>query len=115
MRLGSVPRPAGPQPQQTPAARAATTMSFGKNIRMFGSKSRGRLILPETRDERAGRSPRGRPRRAPAPIDQYESALRTSPPAMVPRPYQVTGLTVFLQKWTLPSANRALTPPGWLL
>ncbi len=36
----------------------------------------------------------------------------TSPLAQVPSARQVTTLIEFLTKWTLPSANRALTPPG---
>src|SRR5262249_2559964 len=47
--------------------------------------------------------------------DQYESELITSPPAIVPSARQVTPLTEFLAKCTLPSANRAFTPPLWKL
>src|SRR5262245_29031428 len=39
----------------------------------------------------------------------------TSPLARVPRAIQVMGLIESFMNFTLPSANRALTPPGWLL
>src|SRR5262245_45623584 len=44
--------------------------------------------------------------------DQYESEESTSPPPTVPSERQVWKLIEFLIEWTLPSANRALTPPG---
>ena len=39
---------------------------------------------------------------------QYESDERTSPPWMVFRPIQMTGLMVFLMKWTEPSPKPAI-------
>lgn len=43
---------------------------------------------------------------------QYESALMTSPPAIVPSALQVIGLIVFLMNRTEPSQNEVFTPPG---
>src|SRR5262245_1695237 len=44
--------------------------------------------------------------------DQKESALMTSPLALVPSAYQVSGLTESLMNLTLPSPIVTLTPPG---
>lgn len=45
--------------------------------------------------------------------NQYESALMTSPPPIVPRARQVTKLMVSLMNRTEPSAKTVFTPPGW--
>ena len=50
-----------------------------------------------------------------AAVDQYESALTTSPPDIEPRATQVGRLTEFLKNRTEPSASKELTPPGWRL
>src|SRR4051812_4917794 len=39
----------------------------------------------------------------------------TSPPPRVPRDHHVELLMLFFRNRTLPSTNRAFTPPGWLL
>ena len=44
---------------------------------------------------------------------QYASELTTSPTLRVPRAHHVCGAIEFLMKWTEPSANAQLTPPGW--
>ena len=46
-------------------------------------------------------------------LAQNASAETTSPPATVPMARQARHWMAFLMKWTLPSANRVLTPPGW--
>ena len=67
-------------------------------------------------DERDG-SALGRAREA-RPRDRavsIRSELMTSPRLRLPRAHQVFGATVFLMKWTEPSAKATFTPPGWLL
>ena len=46
-------------------------------------------------------------------LDQYWSALRISPPARVTRVAINWTEATSLRKWTEPSTNRALAPPGW--
>src|SRR5580700_11359928 len=46
-------------------------------------------------------------------LDQRASALITSPPARVPRAFQVVRFTLDLTNRTEPSSNSRLTPPGW--
>ena len=43
---------------------------------------------------------------------QYESALKSSLPFLVPSPHQLWRLTEFLMNRTEPSAKPTLTPPG---
>ena len=45
-------------------------------------------------------------------VDQYESALITSPPPRVPSATKLERLTVLLMNRTEPSARQRLTPPG---
>ena len=55
----------------------------------------------------------GRSRLAGKSDDQYWSALRISPPARVTRLAINWTDATSLMKWTEPSTNRALAPPGW--
>ena len=45
--------------------------------------------------------------------DQNASALTTSPPARVPRAFQIERLILLLMNRTEPSMSRTFTPPGW--
>ena len=57
---------------------------------------------------------RDRPESAlPRHCDQYWSALMISPPARVTRAAINWTDATSLMKWTEPSTNRALAPPGW--
>src|SRR5262249_40564444 len=98
--------------------RPRTGRAGGRGSSGVGVHDRGRasgfdLLLVWGRPGRRGsRGPRRlAPRRAP----QYESALRTSPPALVPLANQVVGAIVSLMNLTEPAAMPTLTPPGWLL
>ena len=51
----------------------------------------------------------------PESINQYWSALRTSPLARVPSAHQGCRPIESLTNFTDPSAKARLTPPGWLL
>ena len=60
-------------------------------------------------------SEKGRPSRIikqDASLDQYASALMTSPPAMVLIEIQVMAAIVFLTNRTEPSPKPVMTPPG---
>ena len=80
---------------------------------------RARVLRHEGREDDQASSTQLEMTRWPGPAvgaeipRQYESELMTSPPAIVPRARQVLPSMELLMKWTLPSANTALTPPGW--
>ena len=48
-------------------------------------------------------------------MNQYSSALTTSPRALVPKNGRVCRLMLSLMNRTEPSANAKLAPPGWRL
>jgi hypothetical protein len=53
-----------------------------------------------------------RPATEHAGLVQYESAVVTSAPCRVPKAHHVIRPIELLMNFTLPSANKALTPPG---
>ena len=100
----------------SPSYRPVATRSSSKigPTPKIGPFSKAKAVGPPDRRSATRATPRPWGRlQAGGASAQYESAEMTSPPPMVPRARQVTALVVFLAKWTLPSANRAFTPPEW--
>ena len=69
--------------------------------------------LPRGRHARSTPGPPHRPVGEGRELNQYESALITSPPARVPRAFHVLKLTFDLMNRTDPSMRSTLAPPGW--
>ncbi len=88
----------GPSPSESQPARIAVT-------------ARVQLILLHIIQT----APRKYLRERPHALNQKEPESIASPPAIVPRAIQITGLTVCLANRTDPSASIRFTPPGWRL
>jgi hypothetical protein len=102
-----------PPPWSQPIAWTENTMTTSPRTRRFITMS----LWLGRRGEKSGMgrwAVREGTASRPAP-PQYESELMTSPRLRLPRAHHVFGATVFLMKWTEPSAKPTFTPPGWLL
>src|SRR5262245_16253995 len=105
------PGPAGPSPSSGGSHLVADVGSSLHDSLLDGS-NRGHDAPCRRPDARPGVTG-GDLAMAPAMPHQYASAEMTSPPPTLPSARHVGPAIVLLTKWTLPSPNRALTPPGW--
>jgi hypothetical protein len=105
-------------PGKIPSSSNAMIPETGTTVNSMGRETWDRQAPPAPRDPidthmmiEAGPAPAGN---GPQ-VDQYESALTTSPWARVPRAHQVGAAIESFMNFTEPSHMHTFTPPGWLL
>src|SRR5262249_35671016 len=108
-----------PRPSSRPCSGSTPTAArpggVGTSRRSGRAREAWTRLGPRPDDPRRWQGHRGLTGPGPRPIDQYEADEMTSPPALGPSAQYVRKAIDDLRKCTLPSPNRKLAPPGWLL